>query len=146
MSHFIYWGIGQSIATRSLTTLQSIELSLYSPSAGSNAIPQICAELQVLQAASNLRHISIYLSLRINYRFPIGVLLALDRLLTGSGFPRLGSVGLYLSAVVARDRRGEGREFKSAMEAVIGEEFIGLSQSADRTFESSVTVRDLLYF
>ena len=103
-------------------------------------------ELQVLQAASNLQHISISLSLKINYRFPTGVLLVLDRLLTGPGFPRLGNVGLYLSAVVPRDRRGEGHEFKSAMEAVIREEFIDLSQSAHQTFESSVTVRDLLYF
>lgn len=144
-SHFIN-GIAQSIASRSLTTLQSFELSVYSPSAGSNAIPQICAELQMLQAASNLQHISISLSLKINYRFPTGVLLALDRLLTGPGFPRLGSVELSLSTVVARDRRGEGREFKSAMEAVIREELIGLSQSAHQTFESFVTVRDLLYF
>lgn len=100
----------------------------------------------MLQAASNLQHISISLSLKINYRFPTGVLLALDRLLTGPGFPRLGSVELSLSTVVARDRRGEGREFKSAMEAVIREELIGLSQSAHQTFESFVTVRDLLYF
>jgi hypothetical protein len=100
----------------------------------------------VLQAASNLQHISMYLSMKINYRFPTGVLLALDRLLTGPGFPRLGSVELNLSTVVPRDRRGEGPEFQSAMEAVIREEFIGLSQSAHRTFESSVTVRDLLYF
>ena len=94
----------------------------------------------MLQAASNLQHISISLSLKINYRFPTGVLLALDTLLTGPGFPRLGRVGLYLSAVVARDRGTEGRKFKSAMEAVIREEFIGLSQSAHQTFESSAQV------
>lgn len=92
----------------------------------------------MLSDAPNLQHISISLSLTNNYRFRTGVLLALDRLLTGPGFPRVGSVGLHLSAA------GGLGDFKSAMEAVIREEFVGLSQSAHRTFESSVTVRNFL--
>lgn len=140
-SHFIYLGIAQSIASRSLATFQSFQLSTYTPShsdRGSKSIRKICAELQVLSDAPNLQHISISLSLTNNYRFRTGVLLALDRLLTGPGFPRVGSVGLHLSAAGGRG------DFKSAMEAVIREEFVGLSQSAHRTFESSVTVRNFL--
>lgn len=135
-----YQGVGQSIASRSLNTLQTFQLSIFTSSLNHNIIPEICTELKVLAAAPNLQHVAIYLSLDLFYRFPAGVLLALDKLLTESGFRRLNSVGFHLNGSASLEL-ADAHEFKEAMEQVILEEFISLSQSGVRTLDTSVTLQ-----
>jgi hypothetical protein len=137
-----YRGIGQSIASRSLNTLQSFQLTIYTNSLNHNIIPEICTELKVLAAAPNLQYVAIYLSLDLLYRFPAGVLLALDRLLTGSGFCRLNSVGFHVNGGTSPEF-ADAHEFKEAMEKVIREELISLPQSGVRTLDISVTLQTL---
>jgi hypothetical protein len=137
-----YRGIGQSIASRSLNTLQSFQLTIYTNSLNHNIIPEICTELKVLAAAPNLQYVAIYLSLDLLYRFPAGVLLALDRLLTGSGFFRLNSVGFHVNGGTSPEF-ADAHEFKEAMEKVIREELISLPQSGVRTLDISVTLQTL---
>ena len=100
-------------------------------------IPEICTELGVLAAAPNLQRVVIYLSLDPLYRFPAGVLLELDRLLTGSGFRRLNRVGFHVSGS-ASPESPDAHEFKEAMERIIREEFISLPRSEIRTLDTSV--------
>ena len=135
-----YQGVGQSIASRSLNTLQTFQLSIFTSSLNHNLIPEICTELKVLAAAPNLQHVAIYLSLDLLYRFQAGVLLALDKLLTGSGFCQLHSVGFHVNGSASLEL-ADAHEFKEAMEQVILEEFISLSQSGVRTLDTSVTLQ-----
>ena len=100
-------------------------------------IPEICTELKVLAAAPNLQRVALYLSLDPLYRFPAGVLLALDRLLTGSGFRRLNRVGFHVSGSASPESPA-AHEFKEAMERMIREEFISLPRSEIRTLDTSV--------
>ena len=117
-----------------------MKLSIYTSFLNHNIIPEICTELQVLAAAPNLQHVAIYLSLDLLYRFPAGVLLALDKLLTESGFRRLNSVGFHVNGS-ASVQSADAHEFKEAMEQVILEEFISLPRSGVRTLDTSVTLQ-----
>lgn len=110
------------------------------PFHGLNTITEIFTELQALSDAPNLREISISLDLQPQHRFPPGVLLALDKLLTGSGFRQLDRVEFHVSTYSGRDSV-QGREFQDAMEEIFEEEFVGLSQSALQNFRNSVTVK-----
>ena len=124
---YTYHGIGQSIASRSLNTIQSFQLTLVTTFPHHNTIDGICTELEQLAAAPNLHHISIHLSLSFHYRFPTGTLLVLDRLLTGSGFHQLNNIGFHINGYVSE--QGEGHKFKEAMEKVIREEFVTIPRS-----------------
>ena len=140
-SHTGYQGVGQSIASKSLNTLQTFQLSIFTSSLNHNIISEICTELKVLAAAPNLQHVAIYLSLDLLYRFPAGeVLLALDKLFTESGFRRLNIVRFHLNGSASLEL-ADAHEFKEAMEQVILEEFISLSQSGVRTLDTSVTLQ-----
>lgn len=92
-----YCGIDQSIASRSLNTIQSFQLSLFITSPNHNTIHKVCTELELLAAAPNLHHISIHLNFSLHYQFPTGALLELDRLLTGLGFRQLNSIGFHIN-------------------------------------------------
>ena len=113
------------------------------PLDGLNAIPEIFTELQALSDVPNLREISISLDLQPHHRFPPGVLLALDKLLTESGFRQLDRVEFHVSTYGGPDSV-QGRQFREAMEKIFGEEFVGLSQSMLRNFRNSVTVKGSL--
>lgn len=139
-SSHTYRGIGQSIASRSLNTLQSFQLTIYNTSLNHNIISEICAELEILAAAPNLQHVAIYLSLDLLYRFPAGVLLALDRLLSGSGFRRLNSVVFHVNGGTSPEF-ADAREFKEAMEKVIREELISLPRNGVRTLDTLVSLQ-----
>ena len=106
-----YRGVGQSIASRSLNILQSFQLRIFTSSLVHNIIPEICTELKVLTAAPNLQHVAIYLRLDLLYRFPAGVFLALDKLLTGFGFRRLHSVGFHVNGSASLEL-ADAHEFK----------------------------------
>lgn len=105
-----------------------------------HVIPEVCTELEALAAAPDLQHVAIYLRFSLLHPFPTGVILALDRLLTGSGFRRLVSVVFHVTASTSQEL-ADAHNFKEAIEQVILEEFISLPRSGVRTLDTLVTVQ-----